>query len=433
MKTILKVWLGMLALYLVGATTMFFGVPPAQSLVDAYLYATDKRFEAQSLRERLGNDLGFTPYRLLTRDAGGAPEGAGFRQLAIPGLRDRRETPHLFLSPDRKPKLTFVHGVFDFTEGLHGAILIDENGKVTHRWVLRENPDNPASRGDVHIYPHGVLVDPDGAVTFIFDFGSSITKVDACGRYLWSRPYRRDYNHVLSRAADGTIWTLAGDPSWFERIDPRTGDIVQSISMGDVIAANPDLGIFSPRSEHYSTGRKWLGDPFHGNDIEELSPQMAAAFPMFEAGDLLVSFRSLNLLFVFDPETLRVKWWRAGATQQQHDPDWTDRGTILVLDNRWDKPPSRIVEIDPATNDVTTVLDGETYDFTTINRGKIQTFGSDLFVTSSKQGRVFEVDAQGRLVFDFVNTWDDAAGLRALVSEAIALPVGYFGNLPDCE
>lgn len=60
-------------------------------------------------------------------------------------------------------------------------------------------------------------------------------------------------------------------------------------------------------------------------------------------------------------------------------------------------------------------------------------FDGDLIVTSSKQGRVFEVDETGRVVFDFVNTYNDQDGLRALVSEAIALPVDFFKEMPTCD
>ncbi len=346
---------------------------------------------------------------------------------------ERRAAPHLYISPERKPRLTFIYGVFDFDDGLHGAILIDENGKVAHRWRLMENPDNLESKPNIRLYPHGVQVYPDGSVIFIFDFGTSINKVDACSNYIWSNPANRDFNHSLAQDAEGMIWTPAGPPDWFDRIDPASGEVIQSISMAELVWANPDLGIFSPRSEHYAQGRQWQGDPFHVNDLEPLLPEMADAFPMFEVGDMLVSFRALNLIFVFDPDTLKVKWWRQGISQQQHDPDWMADGTIMIFDNRWDNPPSKLIKINPATNEVTTVLDGGDYDFFTINRGKAQEYEGDLIVTSSKQGRVFEVDPTGQVVFDFVNTYDDSEGLRALVSEAIALPVDYFEEFPTCN
>jgi len=415
-----------------GVAALKFSVWPATALNEVYNYAFDKRFDTASFTERLQNDLGMTPFRLLTRDGGGGI-GDGFRALPIDGLNPRRQVPQIKISPDRSDKLTFIYGVFDFTDGLHGAILLDETGQVTHRWTLKEDPDNLNAQPNVRLYPHGVIVDPDGAVTFIFDFGSTITKVDACGQYIWSGESGRDYNHTLSKDSDGNIWTLAGAPGKLDKIDPATGAVLRSISMNDVVANNPDIGIFSPRSDFIQKRFYWLHDPWHGNDIEPLPAHMAAAFPQFETDDLLISFRALNLLFVLNPHTLKVKWWAQGLTQQQHDPDWRADGKIMVFDNRWTNPPSKITLIDPATNRASTLLNGADYDFHSLNRGKVQKFGDDLLITSSKQGRVFEVDASGKIVFEFINTYDDGAGLRGLISEAIALPLNYFEGLPKCD
>ena len=45
-------------------------------------------------------------------------------------------------------------------------------------------------------------------------------------------------------------------------------------------------------------------------------------------------------------------------------------------------------------------------------------------LSSPQQGRVFEVNAKGEVVFEFVNRYDDQHSM--LVSELVTLPTGHF-------
>lgn len=49
-------------------------------------------------------------------------------------------------------------------------------------------------------------------------------------------------------------------------------------------------------------------DPIHRNDAEPLSPNLTDGYPLFEAGDLLISLRHPSLGLVFDPESDAAKW-----------------------------------------------------------------------------------------------------------------------------
>ncbi len=148
-----------------------------------------------------------------------------------------------------------------------------------------------------------------------------------------------------------------------------------------------------------------------------------------------MSARSLNLIFVLDPATLKVRWWHSGSWRRQHDPDWQPTGEITVYDNHMNRDYSRIMSIVPGAPAAQVVFDGRANNFYSRIRGKHQKTGAGtLLVTSSQQGRVFEVERDGRVVFEMVNLRPDHNGAsnaappdaaRAFnypLSEAIWLP-----------
>ena len=89
----------------------------------------------------------------------------------------------------------------------------------------------------------------------------------------------------------------------------------------------------------------------HLNDVEPLPAAWAAQFPLFKAGDLLVSLRNMNMIAVIDPQTKLVKWQLSGLFVQQHDADFLPNGHLMVYDNQGGDPAcggTRILEIDPS-------------------------------------------------------------------------------------
>jgi len=135
-----------------------------------------------------------------------------------------------------------------------------------------------------------------------------------------------------------------------------------------------------------------------------------------------VSARSLNLVFVLDPETLKVRWWHSGSWRRQHDPDWQPTGEITVYDNHMNRAYSRIVSIVPGSPEVRVVFDGHANDFYSRIRGKHQMTGAGtLLITSPQQGRVFEVEQDGHVVFEMLNTRPGSGEFNYPLSEAIWL------------
>lgn len=365
---------------------------------------------------KMMNDWGVRPTRFLYPDHGPPLH----RYAPVVGdFASKRTAPPLVYSRDSRRDDAFVIvGAFEFEEGLHGAILIDRKGRILHRW-----PIPPAGgrkgflREDYRVFPHGFALAPDGSAVIAFDNGARLIRIDACGRLVW----RMDgaYHHVVEADPErpGEVWTWKARAAL--RLAAKDGRETAAVRMPAVEEANAGLDLFGVRERDSFDVSTPASDDVHLNDIDPLPAALAPAFPQFSTGDLLMSARSLNLVFVVDPDTRKVKWHANGYWRRQHDPDWGRDGRIYVYNNNMNRGPSSIVAIDPKTMRAETAVDGARYDFYSNIRGK-QQWAADgrVVIASPQQGRAFEIDENGEISFEFLNRYDARSGESLVVSEA---------------
>jgi hypothetical protein len=98
--------------------------------------------------------------------------------------------------------------------------------------------------------------------------------------------------------------------------------------------------------------------------------------------------------------------------------DLTDTGAVFG--------GSTIVEVDPATHEATVVYGGrDAQRFYTKYRGQHQRLpNGNLLMSDSMSGRAFEVDANGELVWQLLNSYDETA--VATVNDVLRYPEDYF-------
>ena len=406
--------------------------------------------EQTGITEKLANDLSIRPSRQLF-DYQPNPS-RDYVEFPIPRLKDRRDAPRLFVNDNGGylKGYRFIFGSFDFDTHLHGAILLNPDNELVNYWVVDEdhikktiqaeradNPDVAKYKPAARRLPQGVIVMRDGSIVFNDgDRGNGMHRMDRCGKTMWTSTGH--YHHSITLDQDDqTLWTFG--PQDMMQLDPESGAILKTISLEQLHRANPDLSVFTMRRD-LSNG-VWHYDPIHKNDIESLTNEHLSSFPQFERGDLLVSHRSSNLVFVFDPDTLKIKWWRAGQTRRQHDPDWQNDGSITIFDNNlkenfseeWDGALpdlpqgrfSRIFKLFPQTYGAEIIYDGEADDMYSGERSKHQILpNGNILMTSAHQGRILEVTGQGETVFELINQYDQSQSL--ILSEAIWLPPNYF-------
>lgn len=367
-----------------------------------------------------------------------APDLEGFRPLAqAPGLG--LDPPLVRADPARLPRgHRILVGVFRFTDGhANAALLLDPELKVIKTWKLipsaGDDHPTPIARRLVHEVD---FLPADGSFLYNVTPSAGLIRRDACGKVIWSIP--GEYHHAITLDEDRrTAWaTFDREVTQLHQVDMATGRVVRRLPFMAIAQANPEIEIWRVRTTNAeqlvgirnNRGKpfKWFPDPFHTNDADPLPRALAAAFPMFAPGDLVLSNRELNQLVVIDPETRKVKWWHAGDWDHQHDPDWLPDGTIAVFDNRARLGGySRIVTIDPATRTVRVPVDGRKIGFYSLARGKMEPTPSGGFlVASAFQGRIFETDRDGRVVFDLWNPRGDDPALMFMTTQAFFFPEG---------
>jgi Arylsulfotransferase (ASST) len=345
--------------------------------------------------------------------------------------------------------------------------LIRRDGSIVARWPLVFS-EIFADTGHIYQPPasdwntdtHGALIEPDGSVVFVFEY-MGLVKLDRCGRLEWK--LAEPVHHSVDRAATGGYW-VPGRNYVLEETRPRFPPFNVPYFEDTVLRISESGKILAKRSIVellYRSGMKaWVtmmpgselelrmnGEILHLNTVAELETGMAADFPMFAAGDLLLSVRELNMILVTDPELQRVKWWRVGPWLRQHDPEFKAGGLISVFNNNTYKSAfgpdnyfnkshltiprvSNILEVDPATDEVRRVYGGvKGQELLTVIRGKHElTARGGLLVTEFEAGRVFETDSSSRVIWEYVNRFDEDE--VAEITEARVYPADYF-NVAD--
>ena len=339
-----------------------------------------------------------------------------------------------------QPGVTLLTGLFGMRLSFR---MIDERGTILHDWPVdffTVAPEEMRHRSDALI--HGTVLYPNGDIVANLDLRGMV-RVDRCGNILW-RNHARTHHSIHADDAGG-VWAPSLEegvqlPDFTDgtfrmdtlvRIDPATGRHTERIPLIDVLDASDRLGIAQRGVASAAM------DVLHTNDVEPLSATMAAAFPMFAAGDLLVSSLNLSQLWVIDGRTHKIKWMFAGPMTGQHDPDFQADGTITLLDNRGRARAgggyaSRILAIDPATGGTRMLFRGSLKTpFYTAYRGKHQVLeNGNILITESDGGRAFEVTPAGEEVWAYVNRWDEAQ--VGWLMQAERYPRSYAVNGAGC-
>lgn len=321
-----------------------------------------------------------------------------------------------------------------------GAVLIDMEGRVLHDWFVpfRKIWEEPTHTNhpppESHIYWRRVKMFPNGDVMAIVStvadtpYGYGIVRVDKESNVLWA--YDGHAHHDFDVREDGSVYTLVqrfrhtrrnplgGFPQfpnlvledYLVKLSPE-GEEIERVNLLEAIAESDYravLEMYAPGTANPAMSER-DGDVLHANAVAVVDEAFARHHGFAEPGQVLVSFRPLDAIALVDVEEQRIAWMTRGFWTAQHDPDPMANGHILLFDNRGSGGTggaSRILEYAPSTHDVRWRYRGareRPFQSRVCGAQELLPNGNVL-VTSSQEGRLFEVTREGEIVWDYRTT-----------------------------
>lgn len=307
-------------------------------------------------------------------------------------------------------------------------VLVDMEGKIRHRWDI----DTNAVWGSISCtnmfraatpFVNKAYVYPNGDVLAQYadhgsPYGCGMIRADKDAKVRWAFSYMLHHDFVVD--ASGDIYAL-GRHTVTEPLAGYEG-LTYPLGVDEVIKIGGEDG---QERFRFTVLEAFLGTPYelmvrrgkgdgddeydflHTNSVDVLRDADAKAFPQFNAGDILISIRAMNIIAVISAESKKVIWAYEGFWRFQHAASFLPNGHILLLDNQghmdFGKTYSRAIELDPQTLAVAWAFVGDKQNgFITEKAGRVQRLpGGNTLAVDSQHARVLEIGPKGEIVWEY--------------------------------
>lgn len=271
-------------------------------------------------------------------------------------------------------------------------MLIDMSGEIVHVW--------PRVRvvGRARLSTAGTLL--------VIGHDDLVKEYDWDGRLLWYRRLSEDDDfphHDVIWTESGNVLVLArdrdGETDYLEEVSPG-GDVVWQWRSSDYL--DSDFPHWDRESD----------DPTHINSIQEIPPNrwFDAGDERFRPGNILVSARNLNTVFIIDKGTGDVVWQHNRRLDRQHEATMIPKGQLgagLVmllnngLDNVYAYRRSTLQLVNPLSGSLVWSF-RHPYFFSSVAGSQQVLPNGNVLVGSSHGGRAFEITPEGRIVWQWI-------------------------------
>jgi hypothetical protein len=295
--------------------------------------------------------------------------------------------------------------------------LMDMDGEIVHSWSFE-----PCFRwGNALLSPSGELLvmgrTPHEQNPAAARESRYLMKLSWDGRVLWSTKLAA--HHDVEMTPDGHLMTLTYELRIIEEADPEIpvrdhslvlltaeGDVVEQVSLWELLQSAPDVFEMQHGKHRLFEGGREI-DALHANSVEWVRhPELIGRHPIYGENSVLICVRNQDAILIIDWAEKKPVWaWGQGELMAPHDATLLPSGNVLVFDNGLGRKWSRVVEVDPIRREIVWEYRApDPLSFYSGTRGANQRLSNGhTLITESDSGRAFEVDPEGRIVWEFLN------------------------------
>jgi hypothetical protein len=301
----------------------------------------------------------------------------------------------------------------------HAIYLIDMDGRIAHEWEVRTSVQSYC-----RLQPNGNLLYPTHDRSEVAQGTCGLREIDRQSKVVWSYRCRIDHDFQVLDNGNLLLHTITDNMCPALGPELRRHPYLLEITRDKELIWEwhgeehlEELENLLPR-EQWQHVMSRAHDEFafdwaHNNTCQVIHPNATwqkekadGAIPVFKPGNILISYRSSDVIAVIDRESGRIVWaWGPGILDGQHKPHMLANGNILIFDNGTLRGYSRVIELNPLSGEIDweyTAEPKESFLSRYISSAQRLPNGNTLICEGGRR-RLFEVTPGKDVVWEFVN------------------------------
>lgn len=303
-----------------------------------------------------------------------------------------------------------------------GAIyLVDMEGEPVHHWEVETTLQSYC-----RLLPDGNLFYPTRDRSKIKEAG--IRELDPESNVVWSYHCRVDHDYQVMDNGHLLVHTLD------DQMAPEIGRELKRSPYIVEIDREKNLHWEWRGEKHYDELEDALSDDewafvedrienrygfdwAHNNTLQIIPPNETCekehdidGSARFEPGNIVFSYRSVDVIGVIDYPSGEIVWaWGPNELDGQHHPQVLENGNVLVFDNGTERGYSRVIELDPLTEEIVWEYASSPREefYSKYISGAQRLPNGNTLICEGSEAHLFEVTPEGEVVWDFVSQFGD--------------------------